>query len=169
MSSKLAEIYLAIASAFYIIVGIGVLIPLASFNYLATVFASFGTAIGAIPRIVIATMPFPWNTTPYIFRQAGQPEQMGFGPIISILAFIAIVLGVLAFISLVKIKNNQKWIRSWYFISILSIIIFLTNEYPFRIYSLFLEPFQLIYPLLICLSTYLLYRGMQKNALTQNV
>ena len=151
---KAAEIYLGLASAYYIVLGLGVLVrPLYP---VAVMFGIFGILIGAVPFAVFGL------TGICVQIETACPAAAGyvFGPWISALGILAIIIGVIALVSLNKIGNNPKWISFWYAVSGLSIIVLLLDRG-----SRAVAPLELIHPALVCLSTFAL-RKISKSTPT---
>ncbi len=129
MNKKIAlsftEFYLALLSVYYIVLSVCVILPIQSFRDNAIPLAFFGMVPGFVPTLAMVS-------------QKSSLASSSFSPIIVSLAVLALTLGILGLVSLVKIKRNPKWIRLWYFIAFLSIVIAVSNLMlsPMGVYSI---------------------------------
>jgi hypothetical protein len=142
---KLAELFLAVVSTLYIILGVSILIP--GLNILAILMGFGGIMVGAVPAVAGASFG---SGLCFGFAPCSQAQAQSFGLFIIGLGIAALILGVIALVSLAQINKNPKWVRLWYFLSGLSVLIIVSNLALVN----FREIFEIICPLLICLATF---------------
>ncbi|MBY0385478.1 hypothetical protein K2X05_09990 [bacterium] len=137
---SITEFYLSLLSFFYIVIGICVIFPIQSLKDTAENLALMGFMAGFIPDLFITSL---------VSILPGE-----FNPLIIFLGVLALTLGILGLISLFRMRKNPKWIRLWYFISILLIIIGVSNAFFVAVYSL-------IFPI----ATYFAVKNLRKLTL----
>lgn len=115
---KAADLYLGLVAFSYALLGLGFVVgKIPVLGYLAVPslpILAIGLFLGMIPgRVILLSIsidsaaPYPWLPM--------------------VLGALALIFGVLALIALMKIKKYPEFIRFWYFLAILSWLIFLDN------------------------------------------
>lgn len=151
---RTAKFYLWFATSYYLILGVTLLIPIASLRSIGMGLAGVGTLSGFVSYSFLECVPLGFTGQP--------PDPSGlcsYG--IPLLAVVAIIFSLLAVFFLLRFEKNRvifHWIAFWGFLLVLSVIMSFVGLFSLNHFSpLMLGAF--IHPALLLYSTYTLFQG----------